>query len=130
MADNLASVAWLYKVWGSKVGVLQLDGGQLSLTLKDGRQVFGAPLDQVEVRRWGVLGMSPNSQVKLRIGGKTYRVCFVSPSNADENARLSDLAFGVQGAMLSRSVRALGTYPDGLAAGAAWHQRLSPGDAG
>jgi hypothetical protein len=127
----MVSPAWLWKPWGSKMGLLALAEGRLSFTLKRGQVAFDAPLEQVEVLGWPSYGVAPNSQVKLRVAGKKHRVSFVAPANAPETARTGDLtAFGGEGAMMLRSVRALRTYPAGMETGAAWRARLSPGEVG
>jgi hypothetical protein len=119
--EPIASVAWLYKPLGSKVGVLQLDEGRLSFVLKDGKVVFDAPVHEVEIHGWPSYGVAPNSQVKLRVAGKKHRVCFVAPSNSREVINPMDPT-GME--LAARTLRALRTYPEGLKVGAVWHERL------
>jgi hypothetical protein len=122
--EGTASAIWLYKAFGSKLGVMELTDGQLSLRLGDGKQIFDAPMDQVEVLGWPSYGIAPNSQVKLKVAGKKHRVCFVAPSNADETFVADDLVLPPQLAQLLRTRRALATYPAGQKVGATWHELL------
>jgi hypothetical protein len=125
--EAMASPAWLWKPWGSKLGVLALIEGRLSFRLPRGKVPFEAPLDEVEVLGWPSYGIAPNSQVKLRVGGKKHRVSFIAPVNSAEVVRIGDTtAFGGEGAMMARAVRAARTYPAGKETGAAWRARLSP----
>jgi len=120
----MASAAWLYKAFGSKMGVLELADNQLSLRLTDGKAVFESALDEVEVLGWPSYGIAPNSQVKLRAGGKKYRVCFVAPTNASETFSASDGGLPPEFIQMLRARRAAATYPAGQKAGAAWHHLL------
>jgi hypothetical protein len=130
-AQDMTSVAWLYKPLRSKIGFLRLTDGQLNLTLMDENVVFDAPLDQVEVLGWPSYGVAPNSQVKLKAGGKKYRVCFVAPSNANEvQSEGEHLTKGAAGAAMANARRALSTYPAGMKIGAIWHELLDPAGAG
>jgi hypothetical protein len=122
--EGMASAVWLYKAFGSKLGVMELVDGQLSLRLGDGKQIFESPVDQVEILGWPSYGIAPNSQVKLKAGGKKYRVCFVAPTNADETFSADDNFLPPQLAQLLRTRRALATYPAGQKVGATWHELL------
>src|SRR3954453_21575694 len=125
--EGMASAIWLYKAFGSKLGGMELTDGQLSLRLGDGKQIFDAPMDQVEVLGWPSYGIAPNSQVKLRVAGKKHRVCFVAPTNAPQTHQVGDLtAFGADVALLRRAKRALRTYPAGMETGKAWRTLLGP----
>src|SRR3954453_15001320 len=112
--EGLVCVAWLYKAFGSKLGILQLHDDQLSLTLSDGGTAFDASLDDVEVLGWPSYGLAPDSQVKLKVAGKKHRVCFVAPTNAPEMARDGEaFVFGASVAQTNQARRALGTYKAG-----------------
>jgi hypothetical protein len=128
--QDMTSVAWLYKPFGSKIGFLRLTDGQLNLTLMDEKVVFDEALDDVEVLGWPSYGVAPNSQVKLKAGGKKHRVCFVAPSNANEVQSEGELeTIGSAGAAMANARRALSTYPAGMKIGAIWHDLLDPADA-
>ena len=126
--EGMASAAWLYKPLRSKLGILQLAHEQLYLVLSDGKKVFDAPLSEVEVLGWPSYKIAPNSQVKLKAGGKKHRVCFVAPQNAPEVANADDIVWGSQIATAIRANRARGTWPAGMKTGAKWHERLGDGD--
>src|SRR3954447_16281396 len=129
-AQDMTSVAWLYKPFGSKIGVLRLTDGQLSLTLMDEKVVFDAPLDEVEVLGWPSYGIAPDSQVKLKAGGKKYRVSFVAPTNAKEVQSEGELAaHGATAAALGNARRVISTYPAGMKIGAIGHELLDPAGA-
>ena len=128
-AQDMTSAAWLYKPMGSKMGFLRLNDGRLTMTLLDEKVVFDAPLDQVEVLGWPSYGIAPDSQVKLKAGGKKHRVCFVAPTNAKEVHSDGELeTIGPVATSLANARRALSTYPTGMKIGAIWHDLLDPAD--
>jgi hypothetical protein len=130
-AQDMTSVAWLYKPFGSKIGFLRLTGGRLNLTLMDEKVVFDSALDDIEVLGWPSYGIAPNSQVKLKASGKKHRVCFVAPTNASEVQSEGELATrGAAAAALGNARRALSTYPAGMKIGSIWHELLDPTAAG
>jgi hypothetical protein len=125
--EGMISVAWLYKPFGSKLGILQLAEGQLYFILSDGTTVFDAPLADFEFLGWPSYGIAPDSQVKLRVGGKKHRVCFVAPNNAPEVTSDGEAAmFGATAAAINNARRAWATYDSGMKTGAVWHEQLDP----
>ena len=122
---GMRSVAWWWRPLGSKLGQLQLAEGQLTFAYPDGEVIFDTPVDQVKVEGWPSYGIAPNSQVKLRIGGKKYRVSFVMPTNSREAGPGLPTDWAVPGSStLGRGLRAVRTYAAGEETGAKWRELL------
>jgi hypothetical protein len=115
---EFASVAWVLRgLFGSgEPCLLQLAGSQLSLVGDDG-PVFDVPLTEVEAvfPRYYFSG-----GVKLRVGGRKYRLSFVRPTNTR--------APGVSPAReLGRALDGLSDAVTGRQAGKEWRRLLEGG---
>jgi hypothetical protein len=121
--EGTRSIAWRYGPFRSKIGVLALVDEHLSFVEGDD-VVFDAPLSDVQVEGWPSYGVAPNSQVKLRVGGKKHRICFVMPSNSKEAAPPSGELEMPGERRIERLARSAKTYKVGEELGGAWRKLL------
>ncbi len=122
-SEGTRSIAWHYGPLRSKIGVLALVDDHLSFVEGDD-VVFDAPLSDVQVEGWPSYGVAPNSQVKLRIGGKKHRICFVMPSNSREAAPPSGELELPGERRIERLTRSVRTYKVGEELGGEWRKLL------
>lgn len=124
---ELRTPAWIYGTWTSHPGALELRDGRLSFipAEEDGHGfcVELAELENVNFPSW-----ARDTNLKLKIAGKKYRITFIQPRNAAPvGAHLADvvgmdLAGEYVGA--AATANALSTYPAGFKSGKAWSALL------
>jgi hypothetical protein len=78
----------------------------------------------MQVEGWPSYGVAPNSQVKLRVGGKKHRICFVMPSNSKEAAPPSGELEMPGERRIERLARSVKTYKVGGELGGEWRKLL------
>jgi hypothetical protein len=122
-SEGTRSIAWQYGPFRSKIGVLALVDDRLSFVEGDD-VVFDTPLSEVQVEGWPSYGVAPNSQVKLRVGGKKRRICFVMPSNSKEAAPPSGELVMPGERRIERLARSAKTYKIGEELGGEWRKLL------